>query len=294
MGGIPQHETNLKEEESIVTNNFFVGAIQKVIINGAELVLAGPHPSDSEKGATELWENVHQWQGPPCGEDFAACDSEPLRKICRPHGEAYTCSCSTPLMHSVFVQRLTSSLGKVELSIQDQKRISVEAEELACAERALGEVQHDVPEDNTIRSFSQKDSRQLIANEPSAAEGADALKFSTSVNFNGSTILKYSNMLTTRKMDMLTNNMRIFIRTRSENGLLLLIQNSDRHSSHGQEFLVLAVRSGHPEAFLRLHKKDFQYPTDGYQEATVQAKTYVSDGKWHDIQLLRYSGDDSS
>ncbi|VDL89327.1 unnamed protein product [Schistocephalus solidus] len=206
LGGIPQHETNLKVEESIVTNNFFVGAIQKVEINGAELVLAGPHPSNS---ATEHWENVSQWQGPPCGEDFASCDSEPLRKICRPHGEDYTCSCSTPLVHAVFVQRLTNSLAGVDLSIQEQKRISTKAEELACAERMgqdtsrviqgqIGEVQHDVPEDSIIRSFSQKGPPRQIENNSPAGQDLDALKFRTTVNFNGSTILKYRNMLKTR------------------------------------------------------------------------------------------------
>uniref|UniRef100_A0A0X3PKS7 Agrin n=1 Tax=Schistocephalus solidus TaxID=70667 RepID=A0A0X3PKS7_SCHSO len=298
LGGIPQHETNLKVEESIVTNNFFVGAIQKVEINGAELVLAGPHPSNS---ATEHWENVSQWQGPPCGEDFASCDSEPLRKICRPHGEDYTCSCSTPLVHAVFVQRLTNSLAGVDLSIQEQKRISTEAEELACAERMgqdtsrviqgqIGEVQHDVPEDSIIRSFSQKGPPRQIENNSPAGQDLDALKFRTTVNFNGSTILKYRNMLKTRKINMLSNNLRLFIRTRSENGLLLLIHNNDRQSPHGQELLILAVRNGQPEAYLSLHKKGSQYQTNGYQQVTVQAETYVSDGMWHDIQVLRNKG----
>nr|VZI43583.1 unnamed protein product [Spirometra erinaceieuropaei] len=230
LGGIPRDEINLKEEESIVTNNFFVGAIQKVEINGAELVLAGPHPSDGEKRTAEQWVNVSQWQGPPCGEDFASCGREPLRKICRPLGEDYTCSCSTPLQHAAFVRRLTSSLARADLSIEEQKRISAEAEELSCAERSV------------------------------------------------------------RKTEMLSNNLRISIRTQSENGLLLLIQNTDLQSQNGQELLVLVVRNGYPEAYLSLRKKGSQHLANVYQQLTVKTTTYVSDGKWHDIQLLRDKG----
>ncbi|BHF67556.1 hypothetical protein SprV_0301058300 [Sparganum proliferum] len=301
LGGIPRDEINLKEEESIVTNNFFVGAIQKVEINGAELVLAGPHPSDGEKRAAEQWVNVSQWQGPPCGEDFASCGREPLRQICRPLGEDYTCSCSTPLQHAVFVRRLTSSLARADLSIEEQKRISAEAEELSCAERSgqnisrevqgqLGEVQHDVPEENVLHTFSQKDPPRPIESGLPIGQGADALKFRTTVNLDGSTTLKYRNLISYSKTDMLSNNLRISIRTRSENGLLLLIQNTDRQSQNGQELLALVVRNGYPEAYLGLRKKGTQQLANVYQHLTVQTTTYVSDGMWHDIQLLRNKG----
>ncbi|KAF6770063.1 hypothetical protein AHF37_11506, partial [Paragonimus kellicotti] len=80
-----------------------VGAIQKININGAEVILAGPPTSDVPAGErlknrnTEFWMNVSQWQGPPCGPAHSPCGMDQLKSVCRPLGSRASCACTTPL-----------------------------------------------------------------------------------------------------------------------------------------------------------------------------------------------------
>lgn len=107
--------------------------ILKVIINGAELVLAGPlPPSKIEHEQLEHWENVAQWQGAPCGPKFSSCEKDALKRICRPMGSEHYCSCATPQTHLEFVQQLTvNRYAAYELNAQHM--ISQRAEEMACS-----------------------------------------------------------------------------------------------------------------------------------------------------------------
>ncbi|KAF8562480.1 hypothetical protein P879_10542 [Paragonimus westermani] len=80
-----------------------VGAIQKININGAEVILAGPPISNVPTGErlknrnTEFWMNVSQWQGPPCGPAYSPCGMDQLKGVCRPLGPRASCACTTPL-----------------------------------------------------------------------------------------------------------------------------------------------------------------------------------------------------
>lgn len=197
LGGIPENEHQFLEEY-VPLRPSFVGAIQKVVINGAELVLAGPSMNEHQ---VEHWEDITQWQGPPCGESYSTCGQDPasLKRICRPLGSSYECSCSTPLTHMSFVRHLTSTMFGIDLlnNITAQREISNKAEEMACnaISKLRGDskdLQHDVPNKDDEIVVSLHKNRQN--------DDGDSGKFSmhsSSVQFTGGTIINYRGLIQT-------------------------------------------------------------------------------------------------
>ncbi|VDK22433.1 unnamed protein product [Taenia asiatica] len=181
--------------------------LRLVVINGAELVLAGPSQNKADslrEPQLEHWEGTTQWQGPPCGENYSMCakNSKSLKRICRPLGSSYKCSCSTPLTHMSILRHLTASLSEIDLlnNMTAQKEISARAEEMACdaiatrIRMASKDLQHDVPsKGNEIAiSFSQDRRKGVDRIENITDRSGDrAVLYRNSVLLGGETVINY-------------------------------------------------------------------------------------------------------
>ncbi|CDI96886.1 agrin [Echinococcus multilocularis] len=306
LGGIPDKESHFLDD-FVLLKQSFVGAIQKVVLNGAELVLAGP--SQNKEGflreqGVEHWEGTVQWQGPPCGENYSLCakDSKSLKRICRPLGSGYECSCSTPLTHMSFVRHLTASLHGIDLLNNEtaQQEISAKAEEMACDEvatrngMASNELQHDVPSKgseiavpfNRIRR-EEVDSVQSRVGQSNGNVVLDR----NSVLLSGRTVINYRGFI---EKENILDNIRIQLKTETPDGLIMMIP---ERGHHFEEFIAISLSNGRPEAYLSLKssdhssllKRDSTYP-DGRRVTTLKAAPFVANGEWHTIQLIRNKG----
>uniref|UniRef100_A0A5K3F1K9 Agrin n=1 Tax=Mesocestoides corti TaxID=53468 RepID=A0A5K3F1K9_MESCO len=309
LGGIPDEESRFLDDV-VPAKQTFVGAIQQVTINGAELVLAGPprEPDVVQRDhQLEHWENTIQWQGPPCGEGYSTCGNDPTspKRICRPLGGDHECACSTPLQHMSFVRRLTATKRGTDLlnDVEAQQAISAEAEEMACdAIRAkIGiqskDVQHDVPnkdddDDDLVKSFNKRPLSEPISPPTSREEAKDGdARFRAAVNFEDSTLIKYSGLI--RGVDMM-DNVRIELKTAAPNGLIFFLPGD---SQKFEEFLALSLSNGRPEIYLSLIgntqtsvRNRENTSLDSRKTLNLKSAPYVADGRWHIIQVLRNKG----
>ncbi|VDM35407.1 unnamed protein product [Hydatigera taeniaeformis] len=306
LGGIADVESHFLEDV-VPSKQSFVGAIQKVVLNGAELVLAGGSQKKSDRlkeTQLEHWEATTQWQGPPCGDNYSTCakDRETLKRICRPLGSSYECSCSTPLTHMSFVRHLTASLGDVDLlhNLTAQREISAKAEAMACDALAtrLGmaskDLQHDVPgKDNEIGApLSEEERKEVQAGERRMGDSREAaVLYKGSVLFSGSTVINYHGLI---DKDNTVDNVRIQLKTETSDGLVVMIP----ERSHGmEEFVAISLVSGRPEACLSLRSSHHSPPlnvdtshSEGKRVTTLKAAQFVADGDWHIVHFIRNRG----
>ncbi|VEL09493.1 unnamed protein product [Protopolystoma xenopodis] len=72
---------------------------------------------------SEVWVNISQWQGPPCGPMHSPCSQRPPAIICRPHEARAECACSTPLQISRIMQQLQNRMQETEeiTQIEEEK-----------------------------------------------------------------------------------------------------------------------------------------------------------------------------
>lgn len=306
LGGIPDKESHFLDD-FVLLKQSFVGAIQKVVLNGAELVLAGPSQNKEEslrEQGVEHWEGTVQWQGPPCGENYSLCakDSKSLKRICRPLGSGYECSCSTPLTHMSFVRHLTASLHGIDLLNNEtaQQEISAKAEEMACDEvatrigMASNDLQHDVPSKGSEIAvpFNQARREEVdgVQSRVDQSNGNVVLD-RNSVLLSGRTVINYRGFI---EKENILDNIRIQLKTGTPDGLIMMIP---ERSHHFEEFIAISLSNGRPEAYLSLKssdhssllKRDSTYP-DGRRVTTLKAAPFVADGEWHTIQLIRNKG----
>ncbi|KAL5964703.1 Agrin [Taenia solium] len=306
LGGIPDIESHFLED-LVPSKQSFVGAIQKVVLNGAELVLAGPSQNKADslrEPQLEHWEGTTQWQGPPCGENYSTCakDSKSLKPICRPLGSSYKCSCSTPLTHMSILRHLTASLREIDLlnNMTAQKEISARAEEIACdaiatrIRMASKDLQHDVPsKGNEIAiSFSQDRRKRVDRVENITDRSGDRTVFyRNSVLLGGDTVINYRGFV--EKQNIL-DNIRIQLKTETPDGLILMIP---ERSHQIEEFIAISLSGGRPEAYLSIKSSDHSSLLkrdssciDGRRVTTLKAAPFVADGDWHNIHLIRNKG----
>ncbi|EUB59336.1 putative kazal-type serine protease inhibitor domain protein [Echinococcus granulosus] len=282
LGGIPDKESHFLDD-FVLLKQSFVGAIQKGV---------------------EHWEGTVQWQGPPCGENYSLCakDSKSLKRICRPLGSGYECSCSTPLTHMSFVRHLTASLHGIDLLNNEtaQQEISAKAEEMACDEvatrigMASNDLQHDVPSKGSEIAvpFNQARREEVdgVQSRVDQSNGNVVLD-RNSVLLSGRTVINYRGFI---EKENILDNIRIQLKTGTPDGLIMMIP---ERSHHFEEFIAISLSNGRPEAYLSLKssdhssllKRDSTYP-DGRRVTTLKAAPFVADGEWHTIQLIRNKG----
>ncbi|VDP81619.1 unnamed protein product [Echinostoma caproni] len=162
VGGFSPNDRSVP---SIPVSRGMRGALQKLNINGAEVVLAGPiSPNPAESGPvepTELWSRVTQWQGPPCGPNHSPCSPDKPESICRPLGSEATCACSTPLQLWKLLREKLDNVEDAERNACNQRqnemnkaRVRMLADRPSSDERLNERVQYDgLPGPNSDSTF---------------------------------------------------------------------------------------------------------------------------------------------
>ncbi|CAL8103030.1 unnamed protein product [Calicophoron daubneyi] len=282
----------------------FSGAIQKIKVNQAEVVLAGtPAP---KAASYEYWSNVTQWQGPPCGPKYSPCAVDSLNHVCRPHGSQALCACSTP-------QQLWQILHE-----RGDRNID-EAEKRACENRQaeLNELSSDQKNDQSNDYMDEQDyqdiqydglpkPRSSIQQKPyekPTSSGNSAKCGPLSVKFEGKTVFEFRGLVQSPN----AYNVRLSLRTTSQDGLILLLINEDvsESSSYVQrqqgmgdqvELTILAMRKGRVEFSIIVAPRPVStYETDysrivysgAVSPLQLQAETRVNDGKCHSVHAVR-------
>ncbi|KAM7543237.1 hypothetical protein Aperf_G00000000278 [Anoplocephala perfoliata] len=290
LGGIPEYESYYLDD-ILPSKRSFVGAIQKVIINGAELILAGP--SLVRDHQVEFWVGVVQWQGAPCGEKYSTCSLDPSspQYICRPYMDSYSCSCSTPFTHMSIVRQIVTSMGETSFkrNVTALREISDQAEEIACAtnaaklEAASKDLQHDDPfkDNEAVLSFSQKhQSGSNSAQYAQTQSKKDAVQYQSTVKFSGKTVINYRDQI---QLESDMDNIRIEFRADSPDSLILMIPDKQHKFD---EFLSLVLSNGQPAAYLNLKGLS----TARMKPLSVKSDLNVADGNWHTAQIIRTRG----
>ncbi|KAK4474991.1 hypothetical protein MN116_002091 [Schistosoma mekongi] len=290
------------------------GTIQRININNAEVVLAGPSPADLMNAPEERdkvshllekWANVSQWQGSPCGPQYSPCQLDQPDNICRPNIKRATCACTTPLqlMH-LMKGRLDEETDEVEQQACLQRKMEMSRLNSPLSSRNDGQLQYDGP--NRVPSeelFNEPDEELSPGNDPTKQ---------ILINFGGLTVYKYSGLMRFTS----DFNIRLRLRTNKMDGLILLMV--EQPSSHHQydissssilsqpvtqittnsELVSLVLRNGRIELLLNLvssrkkHDKLWNIDHDGNDNPEfnrfmpIQARHTVNDGEWHMIQAI--------
>ncbi|VDN97473.1 unnamed protein product [Rodentolepis nana] len=292
LGGIPEYE-NYFLNDILPSKESFVGAIQKVILNGAELILAGPSPIRDHE--VEYWVGVVQWQGAPCGEKYSSCSADPnsLQHVCRPYMDTYACACSTPYTHMSIVRQVVASMGEVDFTHNATalREISQRAEEIACEFNAarfvtpVKDLQHDDPlkDNEPVLSFKQghqqRERPNSAQNTPISAQN-NALKYQSAVKFGGQTVISYRNYVP-KEDDF--DSIRLEFKSESSDGILLMIPDNQYQF---KEYLCLFLINGKSEVHLNLRGFD----SSSLQILNVKSEINVADGEWHSIEIIRSRG----
>nr|CAH8875568.1 unnamed protein product [Trichobilharzia regenti] len=175
------------------------GAIQRININGAEVVLAGPSPADMTNTPEELsrsshliekWANTSQWQGLPCGPDYSPCQLDQPDNICRPNIQRATCACTTPLqlMH-MMKGRLDEQIDEVEKQACLQRKMEMSNTNSGLTFKNDGQLQYDGPNRGTFIGESFNEFNEEVP--PSNYDEVEKIF----INFSGSTVYKYSGLI---------------------------------------------------------------------------------------------------
>ncbi|CAH8668048.1 unnamed protein product [Heterobilharzia americana] len=250
------------------------GAIQRININDAEVVLAGPSLADMTNTPEEMirssnliekWVNVSQWQGAPCGPEYSPCQMEQPDNICRPNIQRATCACTTPLqlMH-MMKGRLDEQIDEVEKQACLQRKMEISKMNPVLSSRNDGQLQYDGPNRGSIGETINEPIEDILS---SNNEFKQIL-----INFSGSTVYKYSGLMGYTS----DFNIRLRLRTDKMDGLILLMVEqqtagqSDHHQHHpdsssslilnqpvtqittNSEFVSLVLRNGRIELLLNL------------------------------------------
>ncbi|VUZ52156.1 unnamed protein product [Hymenolepis diminuta] len=290
LGGIPEYE-NYFLYDILPSKQSLVGAIQRVILNGAELILAGPALIRDHE--VEYWVGVVQWQGVPCGEKYSSCSGDPnsLRHVCRPYMDTYACACSTPYTHMSIVRQIVASMGGVAFmhNATALREISQRAEEIACEANAakfetpVKDIQHDDPlkDNDPVISFNQGHQQRV---RPNPAQNIpiptanNALRYQSAIKFGGQTVINYRNYVP-KEDDF--DNIRIEFKSKASDGILLLIPDKEQKIN---EYLSLVLTNGKSEVYLNLRG----FGSTPLQILNVKSEINVSDGEWHTVEIIRY------
>ncbi|KAM3186301.1 hypothetical protein ACTXT7_004585 [Hymenolepis weldensis] len=292
LGGIPEYE-NYFLYDILPSKQSLVGAIQRVILNGAELILAGPALIRDHE--VEYWVGVVQWQGAPCGEKYSSCSGDPnsLRHVCRPNMDTYACACSTPYTHMSIVRQIVASMGGIAFmhNATALREISQRAEEIVCEANAakfetpVKDIQHDDPlKDNdpviSLNQGHQQRARPNPAQSIPIPTPNNALRYQSAVKFGGKTVINYRNYVP-KEDDF--DNIRIEFKSKSSDGILLLIPGREQKLN---EYLSLVLTNGKSEVYLNLKG----FGSTPLQILNVKSEINVSDGEWHTIEIIRTRG----
>ncbi|CAH8680441.1 unnamed protein product [Schistosoma rodhaini] len=295
----------------------FYGAIQRININEAEVVLAGPSLADmmntpEEQGKLphlfEKWANVSQWQGLPCGPQYSPCQLNQPYSICRPNIQHATCACTTPLqlMH-LMKGRLDEETDEVEQQACLQRKMELSRLNSALSSRNDGQLQYDGP--------NRAPSREIY-NEPDEELPPVDLTRQILINFGGLTVYTYRGLIRFTS----DFNIRLRLRTNKMDGIILLMveQTSLNHPhdlssssssslilnqpvtqiTTNSEFVIIVLRNGRVELLLNLvtsrKKKDQSWDVNNNDNGNpeynrlmpIQARHKVNDGEWHMIQAM--------
>ncbi|CAH8596586.1 unnamed protein product [Schistosoma turkestanicum] len=301
------------------------GTIQRININEAEVVLAGPSHADlmnipEEHGKLphlfEKWSNVTQWQGLPCGPQYSPCQLDQPDYICRPNIQRATCACTTPLqlMH-LMKGRLDEETDEIEQQACLQRKMELSRLNSALTSRNDGQLQYDGP--NRVPP-----SKEEVYNEPEEDLPAADLTKQILINFGGLTVYAYRGLMRFTS----DFNIRLRLRTNKLNGLILLMveqPSSDHHHdisssssssilnqpvtqiTTNSEFVSIVLRNGRIELLLNLVtskkklEKSWDINTNDNNNINngndnpefnrlmpIQARHKINDGEWHMIQAM--------
>ncbi|CAH8663593.1 unnamed protein product [Schistosoma guineensis] len=297
----------------IPIRNGLHGTIQRININEAEVVLAGPSPADmmntpEEQGKLphlfEKWANVSQWQGLPCGPQYSPCQLDRPDSVCRPNIEHATCACTTPLqlMH-LMKGRLDEETNEVEQQACLQRKMELSRLNSALSSRNDGQLQYDGPNRAPSREIYNEPDEELPPVDPARE---------ILINFGGLTVYKYRGLIRFTS----DFNIRLRLRTNKMNGLILLMVEQDslnpQHDllsssilnqpvtqiTTNSEFVSIVLRNGRVELLLNLvtsrKTKDQSWNINNNQNDNpifnrlmpIQARHKVNDGEWHMIQAM--------
>ncbi|CAH8670707.1 unnamed protein product [Schistosoma margrebowiei] len=299
----------------IPIRNGLHGTIQRININEAEVVLAGPSPADmmntpEEQGKLphlfEKWANVSQWQGLPCGPQYSPCQLDRPDSICRPNIEHATCACTTPLqlMH-LMKGRLDEETNEVEQQACLQRKMELSRLNSALSSRNDGQLQYDGPNRAPSREIYNEPDEELPPVDPARE---------ILINFGGLTVYKYRGLIRFTS----DFNIRLRLRTNKMDGLILLMVEQDslnpQHDlssssssilnqpvtqiTTNSEFVSIVLRNGRVELLLNLvtsrKMKDQSWNINNNENDNpifnrlmpIQARHKVNDGEWHMIQAM--------
>ncbi|CAH8604055.1 unnamed protein product, partial [Dicrocoelium dendriticum] len=264
-----------------------VGAIQKIIINGAELVLADPtYPSSPSIETllrwdnTEYWSNVSQWQGPPCGPSYNPCLMNPPENVCRPQGSEAVCSCSTPLqLWSIIHERMDYDVER--------------AEKLACDQRQRELLTAKVESSLSRQTYSVQNDGQALwdplilgTSEP-VDRISEQVCGSLVVRFAGSTIFRFEEFTNAKE------NYRIHIKMKSSDrdGMILYLgEDGDgrfgRHANDRHESIIIAMKNGLVEVAIHSLESD-RIVNNSAAIRKHRTKTRVNDNICHNVWFAR-------